>query len=257
MATVFEGIFGEWKPEELPEGINTDIATDWEDILKAKRDKIKARLSEVIPDEAAYQSRVAEVATEEFSNVLNPAYPKTERALRKYKIKVKKGGSAWLSNVESAFAEGGRFDTGVTANKQKFINNILYTLRFTGDMNKVWGCVPKAIKAIEGKGKVLEKIKGTVDSITGSPVPMFKVTHLPRIKALLANVFTEGLVMARMGKEAGEVVDDILAEYNAIIADYISATFLDESLDPTASSITLEYDSVADRLSIHVVEATP
>ncbi|RKY29424.1 MAG: hypothetical protein DRP74_08840 [Candidatus Omnitrophota bacterium] len=257
MATVFEGIFGEWKPEELPEGINTDVATDWEDILKAKRDKIKARLSEVIPDEAAYQSRIAEVATEEFSNVLNPNYYKTERAFRKFKIKVKKGGSAWLSNVESAFAEGGRFDTGVTANKQKFINNILYTLRFTGDMNKVWGCVPKAIKAIEGKGKVLEKIKGTVDSITGSPVPMFKVTHLPRIKALLANVFTEGLVMARMGKEAGEVVDDILAEYNAIIADYISATFLDESLDPTASSITLEYDSVADRLSIHVVEATP
>ena len=257
MAVVFEGTFGEWKPDELPEGINTEVANDWEDILKAKRSKILSRLQEVIPDEAAYQSRVAEVATEEFSNVLNPNYPKTARALRKFKIKVRKGGSAFLSNVESAFAEGGRFDTGVTANKQKFINNILYTLRFTGDMNKVWGCVPKAIKAIEGKGKVLEKIKGTVDSITGDPVPMFKVTHLPRIKALLANVFTEGLVMARMGKEAGEDVDTILSEYNAIIADYVSATFLDESLDPSTSLIELKYDSVADRLSIHVIEATP
>ena len=257
MGVVFEGIFGEWKPEELPEGINADIAQDWEDILKAKRDKIKTRLNEVIPDEAAYQSRIADVATTEFENVLNPNYYKTERALRKFKIKVKRGGSAWLANIASAFAEGGRFETGVTANKQKFMNNVLYTLRFTGDMNKVWGCVPKAIKAIEGKAKVLEKIKGTVDSITGTPVPMFKVAHLPRIKALLANVFVEGLVMARMGAEAGEDVSAILSEYNAIIADYINATFLDASLDPANSSITLEYDSLADRLSIHIVQATP
>jgi len=257
MAVVFEGVFGEIKPTELPEGIDTDIAQDWYDILTAKRDKIATRLSEVIPDEAAYQSRIAEVGEAEFTDVLNPNYYKTERALRKYRIKVKRGGSAWLNNVASAFAEGGRFEGGVAANKDKFKANVLYTLRFTGDKNKVWGCVPKAIFAINGKAKVLEKVKGSYDSLTGTPVRMFKVTHLSRITAALANIFTEGLVMARMGIEAGEVVDDILTDYNTIIADYVTSTFLDTNLDPTNSSITLEYDSVADRLKIHVVQATP
>lgn len=257
MAVVFEGVFGEIKPTELPEGIDTDIAQDWYDILTAKRDKIATRLSEVIPDEAAYQSRIAEVGEAEFTDVLNPNYYKTERALRKYRIKVKRGGSAWLNNVASAFAEGGRFENGVAANKDKFKANVLYTLRFTGDKNKVWGCVPKAIFAISGKAKVLEKVKGSYDSLTGTPVRMFKVTHLSRITAALANIFTEGLVMARMGIEAGETVDDILTDYNTIIADYVTSTFLDTTLDPTNSSITLEYDSVADRLKIHVVQATP
>ena len=72
MAVVFEGVFGEIKPTELPEGIDTDIAQDWYDILTAKRDKIATRLSEVIPDEAAYQSRIAEVGEAEFTDVLNP-----------------------------------------------------------------------------------------------------------------------------------------------------------------------------------------
>jgi len=257
MAVVFEGIFGEIKPTELPEGINTEIAQDWYDILTAKRDKIKARLNEVIPDEAAYESRIVDVATAEFENVLNPNYYKTARALRKFKIKVKRGGSAWLNNVASAFAEGGRFESGVSANKSKFEANVLYTLRFTGDKNKVWGCVPKAIFAISGKAKVLEKVKGSYDSLTGTPVRMFKVEHLSRISAALANILVEGLVMARMGIEAGEVADDILTDYNAIIADYVNATFVDPTLDPASSSIALEYDSVADRLKIHVIQATP
>jgi len=257
MAVVFEGVFGEIKPSELPENIDVDIANDWYDILTAKRDKIATRLNEVIPDEAAYQSRIAEVATAEFENVLNPNYYKTERALRKFKIKVKRGGSAWLNNVASAFAEGGRFEQGVAANKDKFKANVLYTLRFTGDMNKVWGCVPKAIKAIQGKAKILEKIKGSYDSLTGTPVRMFKVVHLSRIAAALSNIFVEGLVQARMAEEAGDDPTTILDDYNTIIADYVTSTFLDDSLDPANSSITLEYDSVADRLKIHVVQATP
>jgi len=257
MATVFEGVFGEIKPGELPENIDVDIANDWADILTAKRDKIKARLNEVIPDESAYLSRIAEVAEAEFTNVLNPNYYKTARALRKFRVKVRKGGSAWLSNVASAFAEGGRFEKGVAANKEKFKNNVIYTLRFTGDMNKVWGCVPKAIHAIQGKAKVLEKVKGSYDSLSGTPVRMFKVEHVSRISAALANIFVEGLVMARMEEEAGGDPNTILDDYNTIIADYVNATFLDPNLDPTNSKITLEYDATGDRLKIHVVQATP
>jgi len=257
MAVVFEGIFGEIKPTELPENTDVDIANDWADILTAKRDKIKARLNEVIPDESAYLSRIAEVAEAEFTNVLNPNYYKTARALRKFRVKVRKGGSAWLNNVASAFAEGGRFESGVNANKDKFKNNVIYTLRFTGDMNKVWGCVPKAICAIQGKAKVLEKVKGSYDSLSGTPVRMFKVEHVSRISAALANIFVEGLVMARMEEEAGGDPNTILDDYNTIIADYVSSTFLDPNLDPSASSITLEYDATGDRLRIHVVQATP
>ena len=268
MPVVFDAKFGEIKPTELPAGINTDIGQDWYDILIAKRDKILARLQEVIPDESAYISRIAEVAEAEFSNVLNPNYYKTERALRKFRIKVKKGGSAWLNNVASAFAVGGRFEEGVSANRTKFENNVLYVLRFTGDKNKVWGCVPKAAFSMKGKAKILEKITGTVDSVTGSPVRMFKPEHLSRIVAALENVIVEGLVMARMGQEAGEDVNAILSDYNAIIDSYVrsydaatgtytASPFLDTSLDPANTYIQLEYDSVADRLFVHVVQATP
>ncbi len=268
MPVVFDAKFGEIKPTELPTGLDTDIATDWYDILIAKRDKILARLQEVIPDESAYLSRIAEVAEAEFSNVLNPNYYKTERALRKFKIKVKKGGSAWLNNVASAFAVGGRFEEGVNAGKNKFITNAMYVWRFTGDKNKVWGCVPKAAFAMKGKAKIIEKIKGTYDSITGSPVSMFKPEHASRVIAALENVIVEGLVMARMGIEAGETVDAILTDYNTIIEAYIrkydaatgtytASDFLNTNLDPNNTYVALEYDSVADRLFVHVVQATP
>jgi len=269
MATqIFEGVFVEIKPEELPEGFDTKIATDWKDILIAKRDKILERIKTVIPDEAAYLERLADVAITEFEGVLNPNYYKTERALRKYKIKVKRGGKAYLSNVESAFAEGGRFEQGVTANVDKFIANALYAWRFVGDKDKVWGCVPMMAFALEGKGKVLEKVKKGGDSISGTPKPMFKVEHVSRIVPALTNVAVEGLVMARMGKEAGEDIDAILNDYNAIIeayirkydeatGTYVASDFLNPELDPNGTYVKLEYDATADRLRIHVVESTP
>ena len=269
MATqIFEGIFVEIKPEELPEGFDTKIATDWQDILIAKRDKIKERIQTVIPDEATYQERLADVAITEFTDVLNPNYYKTERALRKYRIKVKRGGKSYIDNVASAFAEGGRFEQGVANNINKFKANAMYAWRFVGDKDKIWGCVPMLAFALKGKGKVLEKIKKGGDSISGTPKPMFKVEHVSRVVPALVNVATEGLVMARMGKEAGEDVTSILNDYNAIIEAYIrkydegtgtytASDFLNPELDPSGTYVKLEYDSTADRLKIHVVESTP
>jgi len=265
---IFEGVFVEIKPEELPEGFDTKIATDWKDILTAKRDKIKERIQTVIPDEATYQERLADVAITEFTDVLNPNYYKTERALRKYRIKVKRGGKAYIDNVASAFAEGGRFEQGVANNIDKFKANAMYAWRFVGDKDKIWGCVPMMAFALKGKGKVLEKIKKGGDSISGTPKPMFKVEHVSRVVPALVNVAVEGLVMARMGKEAGEDVTAILDDYNAIIEAYIrkydegtgtytASDFLNPELDPSGTYVKLEYDSTADRLKIHVVESTP
>ena len=267
MAVVFEAKLYEIKPEELPADTITNIANQWESRLIGMRDEIYNRLKEVIADADAYRKVIGIPASEQFANVLNPNYYKTQSALLKFKVKVLKGAESWLKNTEEAFKEGGRFENGVKGNKTKFMENVKYTIRFVGDKNKVYGCVPKAILCMEGKGAILDRVKSAVDEITGKPVVMFKFAHLPRITASLTNVLVEGLVIGRMSIEAGEDVNAILNTYNAVIEEYVRtydeatdtykpSIFLNPNLDPNNTFIKLDYNADTDRLFIHVKQAT-
>ena len=264
---VFEAKLYEIKPEELPSDTITNIANQWESRLIGMRDEIYNRLKEVIKDTDTYKKVIGIPAYEQFANVLNPNYYKTQSALLKFKVKVLKGADSWLANVENAFKEGGRFENGVKGNKTKFMENVKYTLRFVGDKNKVYGCVPKAILCVEGKGAVLDRVKSAVDEITGKPVVMFKFAHLPRITASLTNVLIEGLIIGRMGIEAGEDVNAILDSYNKTIEDYVRtydeatgtykpSVFLNPNLNPNDTFIKLDYNADTDRLFIHIKQST-
>jgi hypothetical protein len=83
------------------------------DRLKEAAPLIKARLDDVIPNDAAYQARLVTPAVERFANVLNPAYVSDSgrtstvmNALREAKLA--KGYNKWSAGIEAAFAtEGG------------------------------------------------------------------------------------------------------------------------------------------------------
>jgi len=249
----FEAKFFELKPEEIPASLLDEVSQDWADILLAKREKIYNRIKDVIPDADAYKSRLCEPAIENFANVLNLDIYKYRMSLLKYKIKIVKGANSFIRNIEEAFKENGRFQNGVTANKEKYKQNVIYTIRFTGDKNKVWGCVPKFALACYGNKTVLSKVISNVDVITGEPLPMFDEKHLARMVPAVVNLVIEGLVLARMCIEAEENVQNVLDLYNDMLRPYvINSPFLNPKLHPEACLIKLDYDSGQDRLYIYM-----
>lgn len=261
----FTAYFKEILPNEFPSDLLDKISQDWEDILLAKRTKIHERIKDVIPDADAYKSRLCEPAIEGFANVLNPDFYKYNRAIMKYKIKIVRGANAYINNIQAAFSEGGNFEEGVKANKEKYKSNVTYTIRFTGDKNKIFGCVPKMALACQGKHAILSKVLIEADYMSGTPMVMFKYDHLARVVAALTNVAIEGLILARMCLEGGEDVKSVLDYYNRIIEQYIRiydeatgtynpSPFLSDKLDPNGTWIKLGYDQSADRLYINVAQ---
>jgi len=117
---VFEAKLYEVKPEELPSDTLTKIADQWESRLISMRSEIHNRLKEVIADVDSYKKVIGIPAYEQYANVLNPNYYKTQSALLKFKVKVLRGANSWITNVDNAFKEGSRFENGVKANKSKF-----------------------------------------------------------------------------------------------------------------------------------------
>ena len=85
---VFEAKFYEVKPEELPSDTLTKIADQWESRLISMRSEIYNRLKEVIADVDSYKKVIGIPAYEQYANVLNPNYYKTQSALLKFKVKV-------------------------------------------------------------------------------------------------------------------------------------------------------------------------
>ena len=68
MATVFEGWFGAFKVEEIPDTFG-EIKEDWANTFKGKRQKILTNLSRVINSEEDYLSKIVDRSNKEYEFV--------------------------------------------------------------------------------------------------------------------------------------------------------------------------------------------
>jgi len=257
MGVVFSARFPVLEPADIPAELREAIGKDWHDTLRGKRAKIITNLKEVIPNETAYRERIAEVAYARIGAVFNPAYPKYKRIMRRFKVKINAGADDYLKHVDDAFKEGGAFDQGVYANLEKFKENALIVWRCMGDKNRIWGCVPKTILALKGLGVVLNRVKLAKDTVSGTPIAIFKPEHETRITSIVDQVLMEGLNLIVLSKESGEEYTSIMDDYNAILDSYVKNTaFVKDNIDTANTFVHIAYDSVNDWIAVDVQEAT-
>jgi len=257
MAVVFTGRFPVLEDTELPTDMKDKITTDWHDSLKRKREKILENLTTRIPDEDTYKKVIADVGYSRIIEVFNPNYPKYKRILRKYRAKTYKGADDWIKNVPEAFKEGGRFEEGIYANIDKYKDNMGMIWRFVGDKDKIFGPVPKAILALAGKAKALENVIMDIDTVSGSPVPVFKPEHESRVLPVVDNILIEALNVIMLSREAGLDISGLISDYNALLDAYVkNATFARDNIDTANTFCHIAYDDVTGRIVVDVQIAT-
>ena len=257
MGTVFEGWFGAFKLEEIPTTFQ-EIADDWATTFKGKRQKIITNLSRVINSEEDYLTKIVDRSNKEYEAYINPAREDKDDIIIIRKIKMRLGKDDYFTNRESAFSEGGDFEKGIDQNKGKFYENVLRMLICVGDKDKAWSAIPKVRYALLGKADLLEEVKDSKDSVTGTPQRYFKASIVRNILPAVISVCNRGLYVAVMAQEAGLTQDEInslIAKYNSRLAEFNA--LIDDALDPNTSKIEIAFNDSLNRWCVHIVEATP
>jgi len=257
MAVVFSARFPVLEETEFPADMKDKITTDWHDSLKRKREKILENLITRIPDEATYKKVIADVGYSRIIKVFNPNYPKYKRILRKYRSKTYKGADDWLKNVPEAFKAGGRFEEGIYTNLEKYKENMALIWRFVGDKDKICGPVPKTILALAGKAKALENVLLDIDTVSGTPVPVFKPEHESRELPIIDNILIEALNVILLSREAGLDISGLMSDYNSLLDAYVKNTaFVRDNIDTTNTFVHIGFDDVTGRVVVDVQIAT-
>ena len=260
MAEIYSVHFGVLNLGELPSEIS-EIGDDWETTFKSKRAKILTNLQRVVPDESTYRSVIVDRSNEGYASFISESHPDFNKIMLKRKTKMPARASDYIANRDAAFVEGGDFETGITANKGAFMNNVKVILRVVGDRDKVYGAIPKLSFALDGKKELLEEIlNDTYDHlITSTDLKRFFVKKA--FKTSVVAIANEALAYVVYAIDAGYddtwITSNIADVYNPLLAAMINASTVNSELDPTACSITIEKDATTGRWGIKLVEATP
>ncbi len=260
MATIYEVHLGVLTLGELPTEVS-EIGDDWETTFKGKRSKIITNLQRVIADESDYNEIIVNRSNAGYEQFIGTDHPDYNKIMLKRKTKMPARASDYITNRNNAFAEGGAFESGVTANKGAFMNNVKVILRVVGDKDKVYGAVPKLGIALDGKKSILEALlNDTYDHlITSTDLKRFfvKKSFKTTVVALVNEALAYTVYSIDAGYDDSWIQTNVADVYNPLIAAMINANTVNPDLDATACAITIEKDATTGRWGVKLVEATP
>jgi len=226
-----------------------DIIAEWEREAKGARARILDHLKTKIPDESAFKAKLVSPAIAKYGDYVNPEYPRSDYALLKFRTKLGRAYRAWDSGISSAFAEGGAFETNVTAKKGKMVN-AKYTIGAVGQRVPVgFNAIVKAVMAIVGDGRLPTYIEpDKEDSLDGTPLNVFDDKVVNYVKPPLIASAVRACVFSHYANEAGEsdLISDTLFDFNEFASKVIASFKKPEA----TASFTLEWDS--DRIAVKV-----
>jgi len=222
-----------------PTNYPTDLVSKWESKLKGLRDTILNRIQQKIASETDYKDLLATPSAEKYADFVNPSYVRADFIKLKQKTKVMGRGLDYINNVANAFAEGGVFETNVSAKKDK-LKLAIYTLdavgvKYLGKDASNAPLVVAAIRAITGdkRGELLLKyhnISGTIATITD----LFPAgVNVSARSSLVFNV-VQGVVLLAFAYKANDssLYDSIMTEINSVLDKIMGMR--DSSKYPTA-----------------------
>jgi len=234
------------------DSIPDDVLSEWETTLKAERARILSALQEKISNATEFINKLANPAYDKWQDFVNPAYADADFIKLKMQVKLKTAYPSWSSGITNAYAEGGTFETNVSAKKDK-LQKLRYVLGAVGLKYSIgWGPAYKAMGVITGDKRV-SLYFGANDSFSGEIVNAFPSNVVKFVRPLGIAILTQGLVLAQYAHEQG-----LTSERDAVINAINSK--LDNSVEKlidtsaySALDVAIEYDSVADKLAVHVI----
>jgi len=248
MSTVLE-YKGYYEPLD---SVPAEVLDEWETTLKAERARILSALQEKIPNATEFINKLANPAYQQWQNFINPAWADADFIKLKYQVKLKTAYGSWSTGIQNAFAEGGTFETNVTSKKDK-LQKLRYVLGAVGLKYLIgWGPAYKAMAVITGDNRV-SLYFGANDSFTGNIVNAFPTNVVKFVRPMGIAILTQGLVIAQYAHEQGLASerDAVITAINAKLDNSV-----EKLIDTTAYSaldVSIEYDSIADKLAVHVI----
>ena len=240
----------------LPDEVPTDVINEWESTLKAERQRIYNALISKIPSEDAFKERIADASSDVYETFVNPNYTKKDPDVIKMKQRVKlaRKYADWRAGIDTAFAEGGTFETNVTAKKNKY-QLARYTIAHVGHKpTQLWGPLAKAVLLLCGDPRPL-KYLGANDSFSGEVGNYIKSAYVTYVRPMLIAKGTYAGVMAIFAHEGGleslrdSIINKVNTEFDEILTAFAESGY--------APDLALEYDAVADQFKWHAkVETT-
>jgi len=238
------------------EAIPSQIIDEWEQTLKGERERILNNVFTQIPDEQAFITKLAEPASAAYGAYVNPAYPKASRAIIKHVVKLKAAYNDWKSSLEAALAEGGAFETNVTAKKEKW-RNVRYALAAVGEKSLLGlGALTKAVRVMTGDLAVTAHF-GADDSLTGTPTNVFTPEYATYIKPVFIAKGVYAAYYAFIADDFGDAQtrDWYLSHANEDFQEMLNF-FKRADMTFSTLSLTLSYDESTGAINVNAVAET-
>lgn len=208
-----------WIPAEVEP--KPDMSDKWEKVLHATAPLVNERRKAKIPDEAAYQNKIAEPEIQAWAPVLNPNYrSKSGRTYEQIKSthdkNLQEAFSKWDQKLDRAYRPvdgipGKHYQEQVTASKHIWAKKVAgKSLRLTGDRIRGEGAATIAVHWLIGEPSAVGMLRPQDTGVKGSPARVCAVE--------LAASFTPAL-MGRL-TQAGILI------FNC---DYASAVIQEEN----------------------------
>jgi len=230
---------------------------EWNEDLKKMRDYIKNALKQAIPSADVYVDIMLNRALPKLQDVFNPNYPKYSKIINKFKAKQMGAFPVWSSNVESAFAEGGRFEQRVDETAVKFADRIVAVLRVVGGRPLGLGCAPKVMMWLSGDIRVKGLRNTTYDTVwDGEPTNVFDPSLPWVVRQTVIPTIMEGLYYAILYHKAGATTerDNWLNSYSTYFKNLLDKII--DSSKYTVDTAVLGYDPSEDNFYVEVQIST-
>lgn len=249
-------------PADLPSG----VLDEWKSTLIAETARIYANLQAKIPNQSAFQDRIADASSDEFEQFLQSVGGKWNKDVitMKQRVKLARQYNAWKAGIDAAFGTGGYFADRVNTKAEKFrlARYVLGAVGFkpsTSDPYGVWNPVVMGVLLLAGDMRCSRYFDAN-DSFSGT---LHAVVKQPHGNLVRPSIIAEGVfacVMAKFADEGGltTVRNAVLSNANATIDDLINVA-LDNTHKGNGYDVTyvLSWDSVAGNVKVTVTDTHP
>jgi hypothetical protein len=244
----------------LPSSLASAISDEWETTLKAERARILSSLQTKIPDQSAFQDKVADASSDEYASFLVTVGGKWDADLieTKQRVKLSTRYSVWKSGIDTAFAPSGTFETNVTAKKAK-LAELRRVIGVVGHKSLgTWNPAVMATLLLRGDTRVTRYFDAN-DSFSGT----LEACLDPRLGALMSPTLiaemVQACVLAKYANEGGltAIRDSIISNSNSRLATILAACVdAQHDGDPYTVSLVLAWSAPADNLTVTVLDTS-
>jgi len=209
---------------ELPSDIADAIKNEWETTLKNERERILNALQTKIPDMSAFQDKIADASSDQYEAFLASVGGQWDRDMivTKQRVKLAARYDAWSNGIVNAFAEGGTFETNVSAKKDKF-KELRRVIGAVGHKALgSWNPVVMGILLLRGDTRPFRYFDAN-DNFDGDHESALDPTKGRYITPSVIAQAVQAVVIAKYADEGGltTVRDNVLSNANSILAGLI------------------------------------